>query len=87
MTNHKVDSILLDAYSASSIRKNIDIEEIHPVKLVEYPRFYGVVLSGQTKFITKTLQDNVRLIENDILRMIATNTQKMKVYIFRSCIM
>ena len=79
LTSKHVDGVLLDAYTASSMRQAIDRSEAHPVKLVEYPRYYGVVLSGQLAYVSKSLEDNIRFFQQDVIELIAQNTKKMKV--------
>ena len=69
----------MDAYTASSMRDAIDLSGAHPVKLVEYPRYYGVVLSGNLKYISHSMEQNIHFFENDIVEMIAGHTDKMKV--------
>ena len=74
-----MDGVLLDAYVASSIRESIDRSGADPVKLVDYPRYYGVVLSGNLAHIGKSFEDNLRSYDEDIMKFIEKNTNKIKV--------
>ena len=74
-----MDGVLLDAYVASSIRESIDPSGADPVKLVDYPRYYGVVLSGNLAHIGKSFEDNLRSYDEDIMKFIEKNTNKIKV--------
>ena len=82
LTSKHVDGVLLDAYVASSIRESIDRSGADPVKLVDYPRYYGVVLSGNLAHIGKSFEDNIRSYDKEIMKMIKQNTDKMKVCFF-----
>ena len=79
LTSKHVDGVLMDAYTASSIRQSIDRSEADPVKLVDYPRYYGVVLSGNLAHIGKSFEDNIRSHNEDIMQLIEQNTDKIKV--------
>ena len=82
LTSKQVDGVLMDAYTASSIRQSIDRSEADPVKFVDYPRYYGVVLSGNLAHIGKSFEDNIRSHNEDIMKIIEQNTDKMKVFTF-----
>ena len=82
LTSKHVDGVLMDAYTASSIRQSIDRSGADPVKLVDYPRYYGVVLSGNLAHIGKSLEDNIRSQDEDIMKIIEQNTNKIKVFTF-----
>jgi len=79
LEHKEVDGVLIDAYSASTFRKTIEIANLQPVKLVEHPRYYGVVLSGPLKNIANEMKDNLKLIENEFTELIASNTDGMMV--------
>ncbi|XP_066930169.1 uncharacterized protein [Clytia hemisphaerica] len=78
LTQKEVHGVLMDAYTASSMRNAIDLSGAHPVKLVEYPRYYGVVLSGHLKYIAHSMEASIHFHEKDIVEMIAGQTDKMK---------
>ena len=67
LRNKIVDGVLLDAYTVSSNIRLYDYENFNPVKLIKYPRYYGVVLSGDLANIARELGDNARAKENEIL--------------------
>jgi len=65
-----VDGILLDVYTVGSNINLYDAVHMNPVKLIEYPRYYGVVLSGHLANIAQELADNARARENEILGLL-----------------
>ena len=65
-----MDGILLDAYTVGSNKNLYDAVHMNPVKLIQYPRYYGVALSGHLANIAQELTDNARARENEILVML-----------------
>ena len=79
LEHKEIDGALVDAYAASTFRKTIEIANLQPVKLVKYPRYYGVVLSGPLTMIANEMKDNLKLIENEITGLVASNTKRLMV--------
>ena len=77
-----VDGILLDAYTVSSNMHLYDHDNFNPVKLIKYPRYYGVVLSGDLANIARELGDNARAKENEILAALDTFKDTVPVCFF-----
>lgn len=78
--NDHVFGILIDAYTAGSNRDILDDPLLHVASLIEYPRSFGIVLSGGLANVDKEVLDYVKTNEGNILEVLERFTQKLKVF-------
>lgn len=79
LVNHEVDGILLDAYTSGSYKSFLKQAGVLEKSLVEFPRTYGVVLSGGLARVNEEVCDYVFSNEDKILNVLEMYTTKLNV--------
>ncbi|XP_057305531.1 uncharacterized protein LOC130642791 [Hydractinia symbiolongicarpus] len=77
LVNHEVDGILLDAYTSGSYKSFLKQAGVQETSLVEFPRTYGVVLSGGLARVNEEVRDYVASNEDKILKVLEMYTTKL----------
>lgn len=81
LLSREVDGVLIDAYTAGSSGTLFVQPGIRAVKVLRYPRSYGLVLSGRMVNLAEEARVYLASHQNEILKLVELNTQKMKVKI------
>ena len=82
LTDKTVDGILIDAYKAGENKSVLATDAIRPVKLVEYPRYYGFVFSGPLATSSSVFVDFLTAKSEDVVKILEKTAVQMKVCSF-----
>ena len=74
-----VSAILIDAYTAGENKDVLSNPLLLPVKLIEYPRWFGAVVTGALANVESELNDYVSTNQGKILQVLEKFTEKMEV--------
>lgn len=80
LKSEKVEGILVDAYTAGHYKDELDDPAFIAASLIEYPRTFGVVLSGSLANVEKNVADYVESNQARILDILENFTEKMEVW-------
>ena len=83
LLSREVEGVLIDAYTAGSSGSLFVKPGIRAVEVLRYPRSYGLVLSGRMANLADEARVYLASNQNKILKLVESNTQKMKVVNFK----
>ena len=83
LLSREVEGVLIDAYTAGSSGSLFVKPGIRAVEVLRYPRSYGLVLSGRMANLADEARVYLASNQNEILKLVESNTQKMKVINFK----
>ncbi|XP_057300554.1 uncharacterized protein LOC130633709 isoform X2 [Hydractinia symbiolongicarpus] len=78
LKSEKVEGILVDAYTAGYYKDELNDPAFIAASLIEYPRTFGVVLSGSLANVKKNVADYVNSNQGRILDILENFTEKME---------
>ena len=79
LSSGEVSGILIDAYTAGAEKDILNDPLLHPVAIINYPRWFGLVVSGTLANVEYELNDYVLSHQGEILRILERLTDKMEV--------